>query len=100
MNQYYIDQLRMHTSKAKKERSRQGLYNAPIAPYGYQHPVDSKTPPTINETEALPEILDSVYQRLTPGGVWYLIETSPQDMPAHWLYLYCSGQIRSAALIW
>ena len=52
MNQYYIDQLRMHTSKAKKERARQGLYNASIAPYGYQHTGDSKTPPKINKEEA------------------------------------------------
>ena len=52
MNQYYIDQLRMHTSKAKRERARQGLYNASIAPYGYKHTGGPKDPPIIHEKEA------------------------------------------------
>ncbi|MEA3350738.1 MAG: recombinase family protein, partial [Chloroflexota bacterium] len=51
MNQYYIDQLRMHTSKAKKERARQGLYNSSIAPYGYQHTGGPKDPPIIDKDE-------------------------------------------------
>ena len=35
INQYYIDILRMHTKKAKRERAREGLYNSSITPYGY-----------------------------------------------------------------
>ncbi len=35
INQYYIDILRMHTKKAKRERAREGLYNASVTPYGY-----------------------------------------------------------------
>ena len=49
MNQYYIDLLRMHTSKAKRERARQGLYNASFAPFGYQHTGGPKDPPIIDE---------------------------------------------------
>jgi DNA invertase Pin-like site-specific DNA recombinase len=49
MNQYYIDLLRMHTSKAKRERARQGLYNASFAPFGYQHTGGPKDAPVIDE---------------------------------------------------
>ena len=35
INQYYIDILRMHTKKAKRERAREGLYNSSVPPYGY-----------------------------------------------------------------
>jgi len=49
MNQYYIDLLRMHTSKSKRERARQGLYNASIAPFGYIHAGGPKDPSTIDE---------------------------------------------------
>ena len=49
MNQYYIDLLRMHTSKAKRERARQGLYNASFAPFGYHHTGGPKDAPIIDE---------------------------------------------------
>ena len=49
MNHYYIDLLRMHTSKAKRERARQGLYNASFAPFGYQHTGGPKDAPIIDE---------------------------------------------------
>ncbi len=52
MNQYYLDLLKQHTAKGKRERARQGLYNASITPYGYKHVGDAKTPPIIVETEA------------------------------------------------
>jgi len=52
MNQYYLDLLKQHTAKGKRERARQGLYNASITPYGYEHVGDAKTPPAIVETEA------------------------------------------------
>jgi site-specific DNA recombinase len=51
-NQYYLDILRQHTAKGKRERARQGLYNASITPYGYQHTGDSRTPPDVVEQEA------------------------------------------------
>jgi len=34
INEYYIELLRQHTSKAKRERAKQGLYNASLMPYG------------------------------------------------------------------
>jgi len=49
MNHYYIDLLRMHTAKAKRERARQGLYNASIAPFGYHHTGGPKDPPTVDQ---------------------------------------------------
>ena len=49
MNHYYIDLLRMHTAKAKRERARQGLYNASIAPFGYLHIGGPKDSPTIDQ---------------------------------------------------
>jgi len=52
LNQYYIDLLKMHTSKSKRERAREGLYNASITPYGYRHTGDADTPPVIVEEEA------------------------------------------------
>lgn len=52
MNQYYIDLLRLHTSKSKRERARQGLYNASFAPFGYTHEGGPKDPPTIDQENA------------------------------------------------
>jgi hypothetical protein len=40
--------------------------------------------------ELAEQLLTQVYEKLRPGGVWYLIETLPEDMPAHWLYRYFS----------
>lgn len=52
LNQYYLDLLRQHTAKSKRERARQGLYNASITPYGYRHVGDARTPPEVVEAEA------------------------------------------------
>ena len=52
MNQYYIDLLKMHTAKSKRQRARQGLYNASITPYGYRHTGGPNTPPEIVAAEA------------------------------------------------
>ncbi|MCJ7434853.1 MAG: recombinase family protein [Anaerolineales bacterium] len=52
INEYYIHLLRQHTSKSKRERSRQGLYNASISPLGYALSGDAKKPAVINEEEA------------------------------------------------
>lgn len=53
LNQYYLDMLSQHTKKGKHQRARNGLYNASIVPYGYQHVGDSKTPPAIDEETAV-----------------------------------------------
>ena len=34
------------------------------------------------------ELIAEVWQRMKPGGVWYLTDVLPQDMPAHWVYRY------------
>jgi site-specific DNA recombinase len=52
INEYYIHLLRQHTSKSKRERSRQGLYNASISPLGYTNSGDAKKPAVITEEEA------------------------------------------------
>lgn len=52
MNQYYVDMLIMHTKKAKRQRARQGLYNASIVPYGYKPTEDPREPPEIDPKEA------------------------------------------------
>jgi len=52
LNQYYLDLLRMHTAKGKRERARQGLYNASIIPFGYKAAGDARTPPVIDSKAA------------------------------------------------
>lgn len=52
INEYYINLLKLHTSKSKRQRAKQGLYNASITPYGYQFCGDPRTPPVIVEKEA------------------------------------------------
>ena len=52
INEYYIELLRQHTSKAKRERARQGLYNASLMPFGYDSSGSSHKPAVINENEA------------------------------------------------
>jgi hypothetical protein len=34
------------------------------------------------------ELLENVWQLIKPGGMWYLTEILPQDMPASWVYRY------------
>lgn len=52
INQYYIDILRMHTKKAKRERAREGLYNSSVPPYGYANAGSPRLPPVIVPEEA------------------------------------------------
>jgi site-specific DNA recombinase len=52
LNQYYLDLLRMHTAKGKRERARQGLYNALIIPFGYKAAGDARTPPVVDPQAA------------------------------------------------
>jgi site-specific DNA recombinase len=65
INEYYIHLLRQHTSKSKRERSRQGLYNASIAPLGYAPSGDPKKPAVINEDEA--PIIRFIYESYATG---------------------------------
>jgi site-specific DNA recombinase len=69
INQYYIDMLRMHTKKSKRQRVRQGLCNASIPPYGYRHVGDPKTPPAIVEEEA--EAVRLAFERYATGQYSY-----------------------------
>ena len=52
INEYYITALSHHTKKAKRERTRQGLYNASSMPYGYKNSGDKRIPAVINPDEA------------------------------------------------
>ena len=52
LNQYYLDILKQHVAKSKRQRARQGLYNASIVPYGYRHAGDADTPPIIDPEPA------------------------------------------------
>lgn len=65
INEYYIHILRAHTQKSKRERSRQGLYNASIMPLGYNHSGDSKKPARINEEESA--IIRLIYESYAAG---------------------------------
>lgn len=69
INQYYIDILRMHTKKAKRQRARDGLYNASIPPLGYQHTGDPKTPPIIVEEEA--KVVRMAFEQYATGEYSY-----------------------------
>jgi hypothetical protein len=33
-------------------------------------------------------IIEQVYQKLTPGGVWYFIDALPLDMPSSWIFRF------------
>lgn len=65
LNQYYVDLLKMHTAKSKRERARRGLYNASITPYGYRHVGDADTPPEIVPDEA--EAVKEMFERYASG---------------------------------
>jgi DNA invertase Pin-like site-specific DNA recombinase len=65
LNQYYVDLLKMHTAKSKRQRAREGLYNASITPYGYSHVGDSNTPPVIVKKEAAAVL--KMYKRYATG---------------------------------
>jgi site-specific DNA recombinase len=65
INQYYLDMLRLHTQKSKRERARQGLYNASVAPYGYRHVGDARTPPVVVEEEA--KVVRRVFEMYATG---------------------------------
>ncbi len=65
LNQYYVDLLKMHTAKSKRERARRGLYNASITPYGYRHVGDEDTPPEILPEEAT--VVESLFDRYATG---------------------------------
>ncbi|MBC7252011.1 MAG: recombinase family protein, partial [Anaerolineae bacterium] len=65
LHQYYVDLLKMHTRKSKRQRARDGLYNASITPYGYRHSGDADTPPVIVEEEA--RAVRELFQRYATG---------------------------------
>lgn len=69
LNQYYVDLLKMHTAKAKRERARRGLYNASTTPYGYRHVGDADTPPEIVPDEA--EVVREMFERYVTGKESY-----------------------------
>ncbi len=70
VNQYYIDMLKMQTQKSKRQRVKEGLYNASIAPYGYQHVGDARTPPEIVPEEA--EVIRLIFERYATGRYSYM----------------------------
>ena len=65
INQYYIDMLRMHTKKAKRERAREGLHNSSVAPLGYQFSDEPRRPLSIDEAEA--QHCAAVFERYASG---------------------------------
>ncbi len=65
LNQYYVDTIRMHTAKSKRDRARRGLYNSPVPPYGYRQVGDANTPPEIVEEEA--EVVRELFERYATG---------------------------------
>ena len=65
INEYFIVLLRDHTSKAKRERARQGLYNASITPFGYEHVGGPKDPPVIIEEEA--KVIRMAFEQYATG---------------------------------
>ena len=65
INQYYIDILRMHTKKAKRERAREGLYNASVTPYGYAFGDSARVAPVVAPAEA--ETVRFMFERYVTG---------------------------------
>ena len=52
INEYYINLLRLHTSKSKRQRAREGLYNTSTIPFGYVRTGDPQKPPVLVPEEA------------------------------------------------
>ncbi len=69
INEYYINLLKLHTSKAKRQRAKQGLYNASITPYGYQFVGDPRTPPQLLNPEA--EAVKMAFEHYATGNHSY-----------------------------
>lgn len=65
INQYYIDILRLHTRKAKRERAREGLYNASVAPYGYALSGSPRAAPVVVAAEA--EVVRFLFEHYASG---------------------------------
>jgi site-specific DNA recombinase len=65
INEYFIVALSQHTRKSKRERSRQGLYNATSMPFGYDHEGDARTPATVNPQET--EIVRFAFENYATG---------------------------------
>ena len=65
INQYYIDILRMHTKKSKRERAREGLYNSSITPYGYALSGSARVAPVVVPDEAA--VVRFMFERYVTG---------------------------------
>ncbi len=52
LHQYYVDILREHVAKSKRQRARLGLHNSSIAPYGYIFPDQPDQPMQVHPKEA------------------------------------------------
>jgi len=53
INEYYINLLKLHTSKAKRQRAKEGLYNSSITPFGYSYTGNNpRVPPEIEPSES------------------------------------------------
>ena len=76
INEYFIVALSQHTRKSKRERSRQGLYNATSMPFGYDHEGDAGTPATVNLKET--EIVRFAFENYATGRflTWRLLNYS------------------------
>jgi len=70
INEYYIGLLRMHTSKAKRQRARSGLYNASITPYGYVLSGNPQQPPVIVPDEA--KVMRFAFEKYATGHYSHL----------------------------
>ncbi|MFH1633357.1 MAG: recombinase family protein, partial [Chloroflexota bacterium] len=70
INQYYLDILRMHIRKSKRQRARAGLYNAAVVPYGYRLAGTPKDPPVIVPEEA--EVVKLAYEQYATGKVSHM----------------------------
>lgn len=69
LNQYYVDLLKMHTAKSKRERAREGLHNASIPPLGYRLSQDPDQPPLVVPEEAA--LVRQLFERYATGQYSY-----------------------------
>ena len=70
VNQYYLDILRMHIRKSKRQRAKAGLYNASSVPFGYRMVGGPKNPPVVVSEEV--QAVELAFEQYAVGNTSHM----------------------------